>query len=214
MGLAVVAACGACAGLFQFITVMVNRDSWEDLGQPVPPVDPVVLPTPTWDAPGLIADDPDPVASIRHELETRVLATAVLDAPVESACDQPDYDGLRPASLTCTVTYEGLDVVFDISARPTSDYFFEWEGIPREMVVTREGILAQFWSVHGPDGFGHTDLRCDDGLPELALVPANQPLPQYCYARVEGQNKTARYEIVPRANEITAELSFNPEFQD
>ena len=62
------------------------------------------------------------------------------------------------------------------------------------MRMTREGVIAQVAAQY--QGPLWANLRCDD-LPEVALVPVGQKLPQVCYAKLE-KRKTSKITITPR----------------
>ena len=190
--LLVVGCVGIC-GVGQLITNFLNQDDWEGLGEPVPAVTPPASLKPSWQPDNQFVN-PQPVLEIRHQLESWVLASAGVVRPMSSTCDQPDFTGKRPATLTCTVTYDGRDVVYTVSARPSGAGTFEWDGKATETVVTREGLLALVGGVFGGNDWTH--LRCEE-FPEVAVVPVGKSLSQVCYAKAEDRIKTSKIMITP-----------------
>jgi hypothetical protein len=169
-----------------------GRDSWAGRGTPVaaPRVPPDV--TQTGQPPAAI----EPVQQILHGLKDRVLRSAGVPKPVDGFCDRAALDDTQPAAMRCTVTYEGLAVEYQVTARPAGTDHVEWDATADRTVVTREGLLAQFWYRYGPLGATFTDLRCDDGFPALALVPVKAPLGVYCFAKPH-QGKTVKVTFTP-----------------
>ncbi|MBB4695097.1 hypothetical protein [Paractinoplanes abujensis] len=45
------------------------------------------------------------------------------------------------------------------------------------------------------------ELRCEE-LTDVALVPTGQALPQHCYVRITGQQKTAWIDLIPTRSEL------------
>jgi hypothetical protein len=181
------------AGIWAF-TSYADRDSWAGRGKPVamPRVPPEV--TQTEQPPNLLVQ-PAPVAEILYALKDRVLKSAGVLRPVGGSCDRPDVDQAGPATLRCTITYEGLDVDYVVTTRSDSKGHVQWEASADRTVVTSEGLLAQFWYRYGPLGATFTDLRCD-GFPAVALVPVKAPLSQYCWAKPH-RGKTVRVTFTP-----------------
>ncbi|WP_433389820.1 hypothetical protein [Micromonospora sp. KLBMP9576] len=189
----VVVLCAGVCGVGQLITNVLNQDDWEGLGEPVPANTLAASPTPSWEPDNEFVN-PQPVLEIRHQLESWVLASAKAVRPMTSKCDQPGFTGRQAATLTCTVTYDGRDVVYTVSTRPTGKRSFEWDGKATETVVTREGLLALVHGRFGGDGW--TNLRCEE-LPEMAVVPVGKELSQVCYAKSKEKGKTSKIMITP-----------------
>ena len=188
----VVVICAGLCGIGQLITNIINQDDWDNLGEPVPASAQAASPVPSWSRPNLLSAAP--VAQIRHQLETWVLASAGVARPTSSTCDQADYTGRQAATLTCTVTYDGHDVVYTVSATPAGNAVFKWEADTKETVVTREGLLALVAGRYG--GNGWKNLRCEQ-FPDVAVVPVGTALSQSCYAKLDGRIKTSRIKIAP-----------------
>ncbi|MGC4897356.1 hypothetical protein [Micromonospora sp. DT31] len=185
-------ACGGLCGVGQLITNVINQDDLEGRGSPVPSPTVPESPKPTWPKPNLLYGRPDP--SIRYTLEQNVLNSAGVLKPMTSRCDNKGFTGEHGATFDCTVTYAGLDVVFTVVAKPSGSYTFEWTASAKQTVVTREGLLAHFHRRYQGDW---SDRRCDE-FPEVALVPADKPLPQVCYGKIEGRIKTSTIRITPQ----------------
>ncbi|MEJ3749787.1 hypothetical protein WEI85_41835 [Actinomycetes bacterium KLBMP 9797] len=193
VALIVVALCAGLCGVGQLITNVLNQDDWEGLGEPVPAATLPATPTPSWKPPNEFVN-PQPVLRIRHQLEVWVLASAGVTRPMTSGCDDDEFTGEQAATFRCTVTYDGRDVVYTISARPAGSGTFEWDGEAKETVVTREGLLALVHRRFGASGW--KDLRCEE-FPELAVVPVGQDMSQFCYAKMDGAIKTSKIMIAP-----------------
>jgi len=177
-------------------TRYADQDTWAGRGTPVaaPRVPPEVSQT---DRPPAVLK---PVSQILRGLKDRVLRSAGVLRPMEGFCDRTELDtdlgGGQPASLRCTVTYEGFAVEYQVTARDAGTGGVQWDATAERTVVTREGLLAQFWYRYGPLGATFTDLRCDDGFPAIALVPVKAPLDLYCWAKPH-YGKTVRVTFTP-----------------
>jgi hypothetical protein len=191
--LVVVVLCAGLCGVGQLITNVLNQDDWEGLGQPVSSSTLPATPTPSWKAPNEFVN-PQPVLQIRHQLEVWVLASAGVVRPMTSRCDDDQFTGEREATFDCTVTYDGRDVVYTVSAQPSGTGTFKWDGEAKETVVTREGLLALVHRRFG--GSGWKDLRCEE-FPELSLVPVDQNMSQFCYAKADDAIKTSKIMLAP-----------------
>lgn len=196
IALVVVLACAGLCGIGQFITNMLNADDWADLGQPVAPSTVPASPKPTWQPPNEFVD-PQPVLQIRHQLESWVLTSAGVARPMRSSCERRDFTGEQATTFRCTVRYDGQDVVYTVSARPSGSNTFEWDAEADQTVVTREGLHALLYSRFGGNSGDWENLRCEE-FPEVALVPAGERLSQVCYAKHKDRIKSARIIITPR----------------
>jgi hypothetical protein len=172
-------------------TRYADRDSWAGRGTPVaqPRVPPEVTQTEQPAA-------PEPVGQILHGLKNRVLRSAGVPKPVGGVCDRNELGSTDPATLRCTVTYDGLAVDYRVTARSAGADRVQWDATADRTVITREGLLARFWYRYGPLGATFTDLRCDDGFPAVALVPVKAPLDRYCWAKPH-RGKTVRVTFMP-----------------
>jgi hypothetical protein len=205
--LVVVLVCAGLCGIGQLITNFINQDDWEGLGEPVPAPTISATPAPSWSRPNEFVD-PKPVLGIRYQLESWVLASAGVARPMSSKCDQPDFTGAQATTMTCTVTYDGHDIAYTVSARPSGSATFTWTGEATQAVVTREGLHAL---VHRRFGSGDwKDLRCEE-FPEVAVVPAKQFIAPVCYAKNKDAIKVTKIKIKPGDQ---AEPWLEPEYQD
>ncbi|GAB2598274.1 hypothetical protein Aab01nite_74190 [Paractinoplanes abujensis] len=55
--------------------------------------------------------------------------------------------------------------------------------------------------IRGFKGLSDRELRCEE-LTDVALVPTGQALPQHCYVRITGQQKTAWIDLIPTRSEL------------
>lgn len=193
--LVVVAVCAGLCGAGQLITNLLNADDWENLGEPVAASSLPPSPKPSWTPPNQFVN-PQPLLHIRHDLESRVLASAGVVAPMTSSCDRKDFTGEQAATFRCTVDYDGHDVVYTVFARPSGGQLFNWEAETEQTAVTRAGLLALVNQRFGASGSGWEGLRCET-FPEVALVPVGKPLSQSCYGKGKDQLKTSRIIITP-----------------
>lgn len=189
----VFAVCAGLCGIGQLITNLVNKDEWEGLGQPVPATTLTATPTPTWKPPNMFGPNPQPAAQIRHDLEGWVLQSAGVAKPTTSNCDQPGFTGQIATTLTCTVTYEGQQVVYTVTTRPKGNYVFEWDSKSTHNVVTRDGLLAYVHRQFAQGRRPYDNLRCEE-FPAVALAPVGQFLSQFCYGK-DGSSKTVKIKI-------------------
>ncbi|WP_344407269.1 hypothetical protein [Dactylosporangium fulvum] len=206
--LVVVVVCAGLCGIGQLITNIVNKDEWKDLGKPVTRPAAQPTPTPTWPRPNPFLPNAKADPQIRHQLESWVLTSAGVQRPVSSTCDMEGFTGQTATTFDCTVTIEDHKVVYTVSTTPKGNGVFNWTAKAANTVVTREGILQLFTGLY-PESYGWSNLRCDD-LPEIALVPAGQPLSQVCYAKLKDK-KTAKILIKPSDQ---AKPHLESQFQD
>ncbi|MFC4105163.1 hypothetical protein [Micromonospora zhanjiangensis] len=193
----VLLVCGGLCGVGQLITNVVNQDDWEGLGQPVPASSLPASPKPTWLRPNIFGSGAD--EQIRYDLEQQVLSSAGVQKPTTSRCASQGLTADRAMTFDCTVTYAGQAVVFTVETTPAGSSVFEWKAKAPRTVITRDGLLAYVQRKYGnsdPSTASWSDLRCDE-FPEIALVPTDQDLPQFCYAKGEGHQKTSRIRIRP-----------------
>jgi hypothetical protein len=200
--LAVVAVVAVLCGAAQLITKITSRDPLAGKGQPVAAISAKPsAPAPTWEPPNMLTD-PRPELEIRHELEEWLLKSAGVAAPLKSDCDAPkQFSGTQAATFECTVTYRGLKVTYEVSTKPSSSRTFSWDATATQTVVTRAGVLAAVADRFRTDAGRFSDLRCEE-LPEMVLAPTGTALPQHCYVRIEGRDKTAWIDLVPTRSDL------------
>lgn len=200
--LAVAAVVAVLCGVFQLITKITSRDPLAGLGQPVAGISGTsAAPEPTWEPPNMLTD-PRPELEIRHGLEEWLLKSAGVAAPMKSRCDVPArFTGAQAAKFPCTVTYGKSAVTYQVSTKPSSGLTFSWDATAAQTVVTRAGLLAAVAGRFGTGSGRFSDLRCED-LPEVAVVATGKALPQHCYVRIAGRDKTAWIDLVPTRSEV------------
>ncbi|GGV72270.1 hypothetical protein GCM10010277_84910 [Streptomyces longisporoflavus] len=113
------------------------------------------------------------IEHVKYELATRTVKMAGAPAKTSTRCDK---DSIRPAAgarITCTVTYEGIEVTWPVkfTGKPGFGGMGDgYEAQPSTGLLTREGALTYFWGNNREAG---TDLRCDT-LPRVTKVPLGQ----------------------------------------
>lgn len=153
-----------------------DRDQWADRGTPVAqPAEPV--PSPTYDS------SVDGVGGIRTALEDRVRVTAGVTRPLKSDCSALH---LRQ-SFTCTITFMGEDITYQVKTTPDGGNRFRWTATPDALVATRAGIEAALWQAYATRA---SEIRCDPGLPDQQRVPPGTTLKQRCYFRPVRDDRT------------------------
>jgi hypothetical protein len=198
----VVAVVAVLCGVAQLITKITSRDPLAGKGQPVAAVSATPsAPSPTWTPPNELTE-PRPELEIRHELEKWLLKSAGIAAPMKSRCNTPaGFSGGQAATFPCTVTYGKFSVTYEVSTKPSSSLTFSWDATAAQTVVTRAGITAAVAGRFRTDGGRFSDLRCEE-LPEVALVATGKALPQHCYVRIDGQQKTAWVDLIPTRSDL------------
>lgn len=138
---------------------------------------PISSPVPKPQRKGDSVPDPEPdapfIEHIKSELRTRTVEMAGALGKTSARCDKKSVQPAEGASITCTVTYEGIDVTWPVkfTGKPGFGGMGEgYEAKPSTGLLTREGALEYFWGNNAESG---TDLRCDT-LPRIAKVPLGQ----------------------------------------
>ncbi|MFF1713167.1 hypothetical protein [Streptomyces sp. NPDC058268] len=118
--------------------------------------------------------EPDPdapfIEHVKYELATRTVKMAGAPGETSARCDKDSVRPARGASVTCTVTYEGIEVTWPVklTGKPGFGGMDDgYEAQPSTGLLTREGALTYFWGNNSDAG---TDLRCDT-LPRVTKVP-------------------------------------------
>ena len=145
-------------------------------GVPVPsPSGAYQTPKPAGKAPG---DNASPTDQILYDLQQRVVAAAGVKADMSAACEGGVITGTVDQSVTCTITYDGLDVKYQVDIEggtPT----FNWSAVTGSTVLTSEGVGLAYWAKHGTDS---PELRCDK-MPEKKLVKLGKDTGYRCYRK-------------------------------
>ncbi|MGW7067123.1 hypothetical protein [Streptomyces sp. NPDC054872] len=118
--------------------------------------------------------EPDPdapfIEHVKHELRTRTVTMAGAPGKTSARCDKDSVRPVTGARVTCTVTYEGIEVTWPVkfAGKPGFGGMGDgYEAQPSTGLLTREGALTYFWGNNSDTG---TDLRCDT-LPRVTKVP-------------------------------------------
>lgn len=161
------------------------RDPVASTGIVVPsPTDDYVTPAPATRSP---RQDAEPTHKILYDLQQRVVRGAGVAAPTGGACDRR-VSGLRNETATCTVTYDGLKVVYRVQITGGSPYF-TWRATTESGVLTRAGVYRAFWHQYGRSG---TAIRCDATIPVRQLQPLGRITGYFCYYEPAGVDGTIR----------------------
>ncbi|MEW2467954.1 hypothetical protein AB0919_23480 [Streptomyces sp. NPDC046994] len=136
-------------------------------GHPVSPpassttAEPSITPSPADDAPFIEA--------VKYELRQRTVKLAGTPGQTTAACDQASVAETKGSTVTCTVTYEGIPVVWPVTigGPALGGLGIGYKAEPSTGILTAKGAEADFWANQHRDG---KDLRCDD-MPALKAVP-------------------------------------------
>ncbi|MFD5554123.1 hypothetical protein ACFWIA_09820 [Streptomyces sp. NPDC127068] len=120
---------------------------------------------------------------LAYELRTRTLNMAKAGGDVSAEC--PDSAASKAGTeLTCTSTYEGLKLTWDVKIGETSDFsssHVEYQATPRKAVLTRDGAARLLYGNYTPDA-----VRCS-GIPRAVLVPLDSPTSYRCQTVKDGK---------------------------
>ncbi|GGV50307.1 hypothetical protein GCM10010245_79150 [Streptomyces spectabilis] len=106
---------------------------------------------------------------VKHELRTRTVKMAGAPGKTSARCDKDDVKPAKGAAITCTVTYEGIDVTWPVTftGKPGFGGMGDgYEAQPSTGILTREGVTRYFWGNNHDAG---KDLRCDT-MPRVKKV--------------------------------------------
>ncbi|MFG2526278.1 hypothetical protein [Streptomyces sp. NPDC048527] len=151
-----------------------NGDAAEPsvIGSPVgkPISSPTV--TPPREGEGVPEPEPDApfIEHVKYELRTRTVDMAGAQGKTSARCDKDSVKPDKGAGVTCTVTYEGIDVTWPVkfTGKPGFGGMGDgYEAEPSTGILTREGVIKYFWGNNHDAG---TDLRCDT-MPRVKKVP-------------------------------------------
>lgn len=145
-------------------------------GVPVPsPSGSYETPKPPVRTPG---DNASPTDQILYDLQQRVVAAAGVKAQMSAACEGGVITGTVDQTVTCTITYDGLDVKYQVDidgGTPT----FNWTAVTDSTVLTSEGVGLAYWARYGADS---PELRCDK-MPDKKLVKVGKDTGYRCYRK-------------------------------
>ncbi|MEU5168924.1 MULTISPECIES: hypothetical protein [Streptomyces] len=124
------------------------------------------------------ADDATFGENLAYELRRKTLAMA--DASGEATAECPEDVGSKSGTqVSCTVTYEGLEVAWNVSIGDESGWsenVVEYTAAPRNGLLTREGVARLLYGNHR-DSIDYA--LCND-IPEAVLVPLNTETDYAC----------------------------------
>ncbi|MFF4239277.1 hypothetical protein ACFYYL_25685 [Actinomadura geliboluensis] len=144
---------------------------------------PNVVPSPTGPAAlGDVKPSPSPgknaslAENLQYELRIKTIKMAYAMGRTSAECDE----NVRPepgTKATCTVTYEGVRVPWNVTigGRGFSPGLIEYTAEPAMGVITREGAIRFYWA---NKAFGR-QVRCSD-MPAVELVPLDKPTRYQC----------------------------------
>ncbi|MGW4788579.1 hypothetical protein [Streptomyces sp. NPDC004230] len=123
--------------------------------------EPSVTPSPSDDAPFLEA--------VKYELKLRTVKMAGAPGQTTATCNQASVAETKGSTVTCTVTYEGISVVWPVTigGPALGGLGISYKAEPSTGILTKAGAEADFWANNHESG---KDLRCDD-MPALKAVP-------------------------------------------
>ncbi|MFG2561287.1 hypothetical protein [Streptomyces sp. NPDC048496] len=132
------------------------------------------------------ADDATFGENLAYELRRKTLNMARAAGKVTSTCPK----GLEPkggSKVTCTTTYEGLEVEWDVTVgdKPGwSDNMVEFEAVPRQGILTRDGVARLLYGNSGDT----MDYALCNGIPKAVLVPLNAKSKYSCEVVFKGKD--------------------------
>ncbi|MET8406357.1 hypothetical protein [Streptomyces sp900116325] len=120
--------------------------------------------------------------NLAFELRTRTLDMAGAMGTTSARC--PELGSKTGTSVTCTVTYEGLRVVWDVTIGKKaawSDNYVQYRAKPRQGLLTRDGVASLLYGNFRPD-----EVRCNN-IPTAVLVPLDVPSTYACQTISKGE---------------------------
>lgn len=141
------------------------------------PVDDLITTTPT------ISPSPDRSATttdkVLYELQRRTVRMAGIAGATSGECEGGELVMKAGAATSCTVTYEGVKVPWEItisdSYKPGS-IIFSYTAKPLKGVLTAQGVHGTFWKQQNSYS---EDLRCSE-IPKAVLVELDQETDYKC----------------------------------
>lgn len=118
------------------------------------------------------------VENLKYELRSKTVAMAYTMGKASAKCDTANIEAKAGSKLSCTVTYEGVDVPWDVTIKGQglTAGLVEYTAHPRMGVITREGAIRFYWA---NKALGEREVRCSD-IPAVELVPLNTPTRYQC----------------------------------
>ncbi|MCX4750741.1 hypothetical protein OG455_35445 [Kitasatospora sp. NBC_01287] len=125
--------------------------------------------------------------NLEFELRRRTLAMTLAPGETSAQCPK-DLDSKAGTTVACTVTYDSLDLVWDVALGDKaawSDNYVTYQAQPRQGILTRDGLALYFYGNFSPD-----EVRCNN-VPTAVLVPLNQLTDYACQTVSGGRPGTA-----------------------
>jgi hypothetical protein len=140
------------------------------------------------------SDDATLSENLAYELRRKTLDMAKAAGEVTARCPKKvaSKNGTR---VTCTTTYEGLEVVWDVNIgekSALSDNLVEYEAVPRKGILTRDGVARLLYGNYR-DSIDYA--LCND-IPQAVLVPLNAKTTYTCEVVFKGKQPTGYAEAV------------------
>ncbi|WP_406421200.1 hypothetical protein [Streptomyces sp. NBC_00842] len=124
--------------------------------------------------------------NLAYELRRKTLDMARAAGKVTATCPK----GLEPkggTKVTCTTAYDGLKVEWDVTVGDQpgwSDNMVEFEAVPRQGILTRDGVARLLYG-NGGDSMDYA--LCND-IPDAVLVPLNAKSKYSCEVVFKGKD--------------------------
>jgi hypothetical protein len=124
--------------------------------------------------------------NLAYELRRKTLNMARAAGEVTAACPK----GLTAKSgttVTCTTTYEGLKVEWDVTVGDKPGWaqtMVEFEAVPRQGILTRDGVARLLYG-NGGDSMDYA--LCND-IPKVVLVPLDAESKYSCEVVFKGKD--------------------------
>lgn len=122
-------------------------------------------------APGGDAEFGEKVA---HKLRMDLLRRAKVNGETSAEC--PDGVTLEAGAVsTCTATYEGVEIEYDITIKDSyqeGDFVIQYDTVPRQDLLVAARVYHEFWERQGEDHGHDPTLTCDE-IPEVEAVEPN-----------------------------------------
>jgi hypothetical protein len=120
---------------------------------------------------------------LAHELRTRTLKMAAAPGATTAECPKT-LASKKGTNVTCTTTYEGLKVQWDVTIGDKSawsDNYVSYEATPRTGILTRDGVARLLFGNFRPDY-----VLCND-IPKATLAPLDAQSKYSCETVDKGE---------------------------
>ncbi|MFF3786237.1 hypothetical protein [Streptomyces sp. NPDC001933] len=118
-----------------------------------------------------------------YELRRRTINMARASGKTAGECPR-DLKPKAGTKATCTITYEGLEVVWDVTIGEEPgmwDNLVQYQAVPRKGVLTRDGAAGLLYGNYDPEL-----VRCNN-IPKAVLVPLNAATTYTCQTVDKGE---------------------------